>query len=109
MPDENGPPENCSHPLPKIYSPGTRYFKRQKKRVTFSGKTVGCLFSWTCPKELAMKREEVLQRREEKQLHKKNVQAHTGIPSDLLFTWKGKKKIFKDNMEAERFLLEQDV
>ena len=36
-------------------------------------------------------------------------QAHTAFPVTLLFIWKGIKIIFKDNVEAERFLLEQGV
>ncbi|CAB1337891.1 unnamed protein product [Coregonus sp. 'balchen'] len=58
-------------------------------------------------KELAMKRKKFATAK--KQLHKKNVRHTLAFPATLLFTWKGKKKIFKDNMEAERFLLEQDV
>lgn len=80
---------------------------KDKGGVHWEGSRHLFFFFPSLSKELAMKRKQFATAK--KQLLKKNVRHTLAFPATLLFTWKGMQIIFKDNVEAERFLLEQGV
>ena len=64
----------------------------------------GCKLSFfeDLTRELAEKRKAfILVKR---RLHKLNVRHRLVYPATLIFTWKGEKKTFRDNKEAEKFI-----
>lgn len=95
MPGENRPPDNGSHPLPTIYSPGLRYLKRRKKGVAFSGKATGCLFPPDLFKELEMKRKKFATAK--KQLHEQ-----VRHPLQVIFCSIKDSSVMIDSSEKQR-------